>query len=331
MRTKFYLFSVLTLLLIVIATACTPAPTAAVAPAAVVADVGNQPKVTLIIYTEASVEFWVPLVQGAKDAAQANGVSLDIQYGDGKPEKQNNVLETAIANKVDGIALVIYDDTAFNDNVCKAIKAGIKVVSFNVDHSKGAAGNCRMAFMGQNFPETGYLIGKRMIQDHGIKSGDLVMTPVEFPEATYASQRFAGVKKALDEVGATAEQIGTGGNIAEAQTKMVQYLLGHPETKAIISLGGTTTTAAPKAIEEAKMKIAIGGFDLTADVVTGIENGTITATVDQQPYSQGFYAVTQLALSIKYGLYPSDMNTGGIGLVDKTNVSKVKEYTPKYR
>ena len=72
------------------------------------------------------------------------------------------------------------------------------------------------------------------------------------------------------------------------------------------------------------MKIPLGGFDLTQDIIDGIEKGTITATVDQQPYSQGFYAVAQLALYLKYGLYPSDMNTGGLGLVDKTNVAKVK-------
>jgi len=328
------MLAVTSLVVILLAACAAPAAAPAQAPAnptSAPAPAADQPKITLIIYTDASVEFWVPLIQGAKDAAQANGVSLDIQYGDNKPETQNNVLETAIANKVNGIALAIYDDNAFNDGICKAVKAGIPVVSYNVDHSKGAAGNCRLAFMGQSFIDTGYLIGKRMIQDHGIKSGDLVLTPVEFPEATYAVQRYEGVKKALDEVGAKSELIATGANLADAQTKIVQYLIGHPETKAIIGLGSTPLTVAPKAIEEAKVQIPIGGFDLTKDIIAGIENGTITATVDQQPYSQGFYAVTQLALADKYGLYPSDMNTGGIGLVDKTNVAKVKALTPQYR
>jgi simple sugar transport system substrate-binding protein len=318
------------------APAAPAAPAAAAAPAAQVAEApakapADQPKITLIIYTDASVEFFGPVVQGAKDAAQATGVSLDIQYGDNKPEKQTNLIETATANKVDGIGVIINDDNAFSDAICKAVKAGIPVVSFNVDHSKGAAGSCRMAFMGQSFVDTGYLIAKRMIKDHGIKQGDLVFTPVEWPEATYAVQRYAGVKKALDEVGAKSELIGVGGNLADAQTKIVQYLLGHPETKAIIGLGSVPLTVSPKAITEAKMKIPLGGFDLTKDIIAGIEDGTITATVDQQPYSQGYYAVTQLALAHKLGLYPSDMNTGGLGLVDKTNVAKVKELTPKYR
>lgn len=290
-----------------------------------------KPKVTLIIYTAATVEFFIPVVNGAKEAADMLGVDLDIQYGDSDPVKQNNLIDTAVANKVNGIAVSISDDDAFDDSVCKAVKAGIPVVSFNVDDSKGAAGNCRLAFMGQNFVETGYLIAKRMIKDHNIGKGDLVFTPVEWPEAVYASARYAGVKKALDEVSATAELIGTGANLSEVQTKEVQYLLGHPETKAIIGLGSSPLTVASKAIEEAKMKIPLGGFDLTQDIIDGIEKGTITATVDQQPYSQGFYAIAQLALYLKYGLYPSDMNTGGMGLVDKTNVAAVKQFVGKYR
>jgi simple sugar transport system substrate-binding protein len=289
------------------------------------------PKITFIIYTGASVEFFVPVVNGAKDAAQQFGVDLDIQYGNSDNVKQNNLIETAIANTVDGIAVSIQDDKAFDDTVCKARKAGIAVVSFNVDDSEGAKGNCRMAFMGQNFIETGYLIGQRMIKDHGLKAGDLVFAPVEAPTAVYAIQRYQGLKKALDEAGIKSELIETKFDLAAAQTIEVQYLLGHPETKAIVGLGSVPLTVAPKAVTEAKMKIPMGGFDLTQEIIKGIEDGVITATVDQQPYSQGFYAVAQLALYLKYGLYPSDMNTGGLGLVDKTNVATVKALVGKVR
>ena len=288
-------------------------------------------KITLINYTDPSVEFFVPLEQGAKDAAALFGVDMDIQYGNSDPVTQNSLIETAIANKVDGLAVMIQDDTAFDETICNAREAGMAVVSLNVDDSEGAAGNCRMAFMGQDFVATGYLIGQRMITDHGIGAGDLVFAPVEAPEAVYAVQRAEGLKKAMDEVGATTEVVGVGFNLADAQTTEVQYLLGHPETKAIVGLGSVPLTVAPAAIGEAGVDIPIGGFDLTAEIIQGIEDGTITATVDQQPYSQGFYAITQLVLYLKYGLYPSDMDTGGLGLVDASNVAQVKELTGTYR
>ena len=43
---------------------------------------------------------------------------------------------------------------------------------------------------GQDFVATGYLIGQRMIKDHGLKSGDLVFAPVEAPTAVYATLRY---------------------------------------------------------------------------------------------------------------------------------------------
>jgi simple sugar transport system substrate-binding protein len=312
----------LVLILVVLAVA-TAAPVAA--------QDGERPKITLIIYTDASVEFFVPVVNGATEAAELFGVDLDVQYGNSDPVTQNNLIETAIANEVDGIAVSIQDDNAFDESICNAMEQGIAVVSFNVDDSEGANGNCRMAFMGQNFVDTGYLIGKRMIADHGIGEGDLVFAPVEATEATYALQRYEGLKKALDEVGALSDYVDTGFNLADAQTIEVQYLLGHPETVAIIGLGSVNLTVAPNAIEEAGMDIPLGGFDLTADIIQGIEDGVITATVDQQPFSQGFYAVAQLALYLKYGLYPSDMATGGMGLVDQSNVATVKALTGTIR
>ena len=287
--------------------------------------------VTMIIYTAQSVEFWVPAIRGAKDAAAQQGVNLDIQYGDSDPVKQNNLIEAALANKVDGIALAIYDDSAFDKNICAAEKLGVHVVAFNVDDSQGAAGNCREAFVGQNFPDTGYLIAKRMIKDNGIKSGDLVYAPVELPTAVYATLRYQGVERALKEVGAHAEMVATGFDLAGALNTSVQYLVGHPDTAAIIALGSVPLTTAPKAVKEAGHSIPIGGFDLTPEIIDGIAGGSITATVDQQPYSQGFFAITQLALEVKYGLFPSDMNTGGLGLVDKTNVEKVRSLTGNFR
>lgn len=321
MKTPVRLLVVLTLLVILASATVLPAG----------AQGGDRIKITFINYTDPSVEFFVPVERGAKEAAAMWDVDLDIQYGNSDPVTQNNLIETAIVNQVDGIAVMIQDNSAFDETICAAIDAGIAVVSLNVDDAEGAAGNCRMAFMGQDFVATGYLIGQRMIADHGIKAGDLVFAPVEAPEAVYAVQRAEGLKKAMDEIGAITEVVGTGFNLADAQTVEVQYLLGHPETVAVIGLGSVPLTVAPAAVAEAGLDIPIGGFDLTAEIIAGIEEGTITATVDQQPYSQGFYAVTQLVLYIKYGLYPSDMDTGGLGLVDASNVAKVKELTGTYR
>jgi simple sugar transport system substrate-binding protein len=158
-----------------------------------------------------------------------------------------------------------------------------------------------------------------MIEEGHLKKGDKVFTPVEAPQATYAVQRHEGVQKALSEIGATSEILGVGNDHAQALNLMTQYLIGHPDTAAVIGLGQTPTSQAVQAIKDSGLKIPAGGFDVSKEILEDIKNGRMIATVDQQPYSQGYYAVTQLALNLKYGLYPSEMDTGGSGLVDKSN------------
>jgi ABC-type sugar transport system substrate-binding protein len=88
---------------------------------------------------------------------------------------------------------------------------------------------------------------------------------------------------------------------------------------------------AEQAMAEAGVTVPVGGFDVAPEILAGIESGAITATVDQQPYSQGFYAVAQLAHYIRFGLYPSDMATGGAGLIDQSNMGRAEEFAGTYR
>jgi simple sugar transport system substrate-binding protein len=295
-------------------------------------DEWSKMNVLFLIWSQSSNAFFAPVVNGAKDAAEQQGINIDIKYGEEDPVNQNNILETAIANKVDGIITTVANDQAFDKVLCKAAAAGIPVILNNIEDSQGKdGGTCRLAFIGQSFEDAGYAIGKRMIDEHGLKSGDLVFTPVEAPEAVYAVKRHAGVKKAMDEIGAKTEVLGTGNDTGQALTLMTQYLLGHPETKAVIGLGQTPTSQAAAAIREAGLKIPAGGFDTSSSIMEDIESGALTATVDQQPYSQGYFSVTQMALRLKYGLYPSDMNTGGDGLIDKTNTAMVKKWAGETR
>ena len=276
--------------------------------------------ILFLIWTAEDVEFFVPSINGAHDAAEDQGISMYMEFGDSDTAKTNDILETAIANQVDGIAMTVWDDDAFDEIVCKAMDAGIPVVLHNIDDSQRGKGNCRMAYVGQFFIETGETLGERMIAEHGLKAGDHVFTPVEFPEAVYAVQRHEGVNNAITAMGGTTEILGTGTDHSEALNIMVQYLLGHPETKAVIGLGSTPTSVAVRAVEEAGLDIPVGGYDITPEILDNIANGSLTATVDQQPYHQGYMSVTMVAQYLKYGLLPADMNTGGSGLVDKSNV-----------
>lgn len=289
-------------------------------------------QILLLNWSQSSNPFFEALNNGATDAAEDQGITLDIQFGEEDPVTQSNKLEAAIASGINGISVGIADDNAYDEILCRAEEQGIAVVTNNIDDTEGAEGTCRLAFMGQDFVEAGYILGKRMIETHGIGEGDLVFTPVEAPEGSYAVKRHEGVQKALSEVGATSEILGTTNDHGTALNLMTQYLLGRPDVKAIISLGQTPNSQAVQAARDAGLdELPIGGFDISQSILQNIADGEMTAAVDQQPYSQGYYSVTQLALYLKYGLYPSEMNTGGAGLVDQTNYEKAREWAGAIR
>ena len=281
---------------------------------------------TIIFYTDASVEFWNPAIKGVNDAAEQLGVSVDIQYGDSSPEKQNNIIQTAIANEVDGIGLGIFNSDAFVESICEAEEAGIPVIAFNVDNLGGPDASCRSAYVGQDDEAAGAKVAKRLVEEFGLKSGDKVFAPVELPEATYAAKRSAGVKSVLEPMGIEVDVVRSTTNPGEAQTIIAQYLLANPETKAIAALGQTPTNAAPPAMAELGVSIPLVGFDLSPQIADSIKAGTLTATVDQQPYSQGYFTLLQLALAERYSLAPSNFDTGGTGLVDASNVDGAVEF-----
>ena len=291
----------------------------------------NDNRFTIVIYGTIGNPFWAKVVAGAKEAGKHLGAQVDIQFSGNDPIQQNNVIETAIANKTSGLGLVIDQDHAYDTNVTRARQLDIPVIAFNVDDTRGAQGSAREAFVGQDFKAAGYLIGERMIKKAGLKKGDRVACPVEHPEATYAVQRRAGVQHALDEVGAICEVINTGGvGLEDTLTKISQYLIGHPKTAAVVSLGSLPTEAAPQAIREAGLHIANGGFDLSKAIVQNIIDGKTEATIDQQPFYQGYLTLTMLYFAAKYGMTPASIDTGA-AIIDKSNAQKALLFSDTVR
>jgi simple sugar transport system substrate-binding protein len=106
--------------------------------------------------------------------------------------------------------------------------------------------------------------------------------------------------------------------------------MGHPETDAILNVGGLTTEVAGMVVEDLgkEDEIVVGGFDLLPQTGPAIKKGITKAVIDQQPYLQGYYTVAQLAM-INYGRFAAfDIDTGR-GIVDASNVDEVLDLVKK--
>jgi simple sugar transport system substrate-binding protein len=278
--------------------------------------------VTFIIYADQSTPFFTPVVNGAQAAAAIYGLKLDVEYSNSDDSTQNNQIETAVASGTNALAVSIPSNTAFTKSVCAAQRKGIPVVAFNVTATAGPVLNCVLSYVGQDFSTAGYLIAQKLIADAHLRHGAQVFCPVEDPTAVYAAGRAAGANRALAAIGAKCNVVTTGFDLGNAQTTEVQYLLGHRSTAAILALGQVPLQVAPSALKSAHTHLPVAGFDLSSQISTAIENGSTLATVEQQPYLQGYDTVMQLALRLEYGLTPSSVNTGN-AIIDKANVAKI--------
>jgi len=275
-------------------------------------------------YNPAGDPFWAQILQGGEDAAELGHLNLTHQTADGDPDKMVDLVQTAIATEPSLIFMPFNEGEKWVGVACDAHDAGITVVAYNVPAPDSAA-DCVSGFVGQDFFEVGEIVGARLVEEAGLGNGDKVLLPAEEPEQAYAINRGGGVQSSLDEVGAKGEFLRTSGNDEEALNALTAWLTANPDVAAIAPLGGTPHRNIVAAMQAAGVTVPVVGFDTSPQVVAGIKNGDIIATADQQGYVQGFQSVTQGVLFLDFGLSPANINSGGRGLIDSTNVELLED------
>jgi len=280
--------------------------------------------------------FWAVVQKGMLDAVKELGCKADIDLVGGDVALMAKRFQEAVAMKPDGIALVINDDKAYDKLVSDALGKGINVIGMNNDDSQGAAGNARLCYIGQSERRAGYVIARRLFVTAKNQGWDLagahVAAAVEVPGANYGVVRSQGIQDAMKEFGITTKMdiIDAGGlEMTTVESRMTSYLIAHPETKFLFGLGGICTDRLTSSLKNAGKgpgQIIAGGFDTAPGTLEGLKSGHVEATIDQQQYLQGYYAVYTLYLMKKYGFAPN-IDTGGY-LVDKTNIALIEKFSP---
>lgn len=285
-------------------------------------------KVLLDIYDPASNSFFVPLENGAKAAAKLFGLNLTIEFADNSDSNAISQIKSAIASHYAGIAAKV-PDAGVASTACPAQKAGVIFLSVNQTYPN----SCINVYIGQDEVKAGALVAAYMVKQGLIKKGDSVFCPVETPTESYAHLRRAGVDSVLKSLGIACNEIGTTDSLGPAKSAMVEYLLGHRNTNAIVCLGGTPLAEAQAAVKQAGLShVAIGGFDLSfPEILTGLESGAISVSINQEPYAQGFDSVAEIALNLKYAVAPFNINTSDNALITHANVKALAPLVPNYQ
>ena len=282
-------------------------------------------RVTFVMNCCEGNPFWEPLLLGAREAAKLHNIDVDFQNADNDIERLGDLLETATANKVDGIVVTVPVEDALNQAIQEARDAGISVMTANQD----PGGTARIAYVGSDLFGSAYAVTKRMVEKGGIKAGDHCVIPAHDPALAHITARIQGVLAALGEVGATGETIHTGLVIDETISTIAEYLVGHPDTDCVASTG--TQGTVPAALEEAGMEgLPNSEIDVNPRALANLKEGKTIAVADQQPFWQGFLPIVYIAYNVRYGLIPGDMDTSG-GMVEQHNAALAETYAGTYR
>lgn len=272
--------------------------------------------------------FWGAIKNGADQAAKDFCVKFTYVLG-AQPNFPSTIQATqaAIASHPDGMAIVYFDKT-FQASTSAALDAGIKVVLYNNNRfeQENAPTDPRilsLAYVGQNENFSGVRLANSWVSL--VKPGTTVLLINPFPVAYVLTLRRNGVAQVLDAHGIKHEDLNmdSSGDEGKYLSIIGPYLQTHKEIGAVVGMGNPGANPAAKYVTDNNLSYPIATFDVGAEAANYIKAGTISMSINQQPYLQGYYAVEQLALQTKFGLRPANVDTGTF-LVDKSNIAEVQ-------
>jgi simple sugar transport system substrate-binding protein len=265
--------------------------------------------------------FWAVAKAGAEQAGEDLGVTVNYQESQNDPQRQAQLIESAVTEEVDGIATSVPDPDALTGAIKSATDAGIPVVTLNsgadVFQKLGA-----ITHVGQDEVIAGEAAGERLADEGATK----MLCVIHEQGNIGLDQRCQG---AADGFNGDVENLQVTGvnDLSTTQTEISSALQADDSVDGVLTLNPDIAVAARDAITEAGSEATLATFDLSPDVITAIGDGEIVFAIDQQQYLQGYLPVEFLYL------FNTNNNTvgGGFpvltgpGFVDETNAQEVAD------
>jgi simple sugar transport system substrate-binding protein len=282
---------------------------------------GRSYTIAMVTHEAPGDTFWDKIRNGAEQAAKDHNVTLKYS-NDPDAGKQATLVQNAIDSKVDGLATTLPDPAAIGPTVQKAVQAGIPTVGFNAGMGQYQQYGVLMYF-GSDEDLAGQTVGKKIME---ATPNSHTLCVIQLQGQVQLEARCAGVKK----TDANTEVLYVNGSdLPSVQQTIGAKLQQDTSITDVVTLAGDVALAAQKAKDDAGGKAKIATFDLNVDVAQQIKNGGIALSVDQQPYVQGYMAVTSLWLNLTNG---NDIGGGGPvltgpSIVDSKNIGPIIPFT----
>ncbi|RWA81703.1 substrate-binding domain-containing protein [Mesorhizobium sp.] len=282
--------------------------------------VAQDQKTYALVQINQQALFFNQINQGAQKAADAAGAKLVIFNANNDAAAQNSAIETYIQQKVNGLIVVAIDVNGIMAAVNQAADAKIPVVAIDAILPKGP----QKAQIGVDNAKAGADMGAHFLDYVKANMGGKAKIGIVGALNSYIQNvRQKGFEDAIKgKDGIETIAVVDGQNVQDTALAAAENLItGNPDMNAIYATGEPALLGAIAAVESQgkQDQIKIFGWDLTAQAISGIDKGYVTAVVQQDPAGMGEAAVKALDTITKGGSVDKNVAVP-VTIVTKDNV-----------
>lgn len=263
---------------------------------------------------------------GAKLAAKVieaqTGAKVQIDYS--APQQadvvqQNQILESSIATRPDGIAIDLLDASGNRAALEEAVEQKIPVTVFD----SVAPEDLNLTSIGNDFCEQANIAARRLV-DLLKEEGEVAImmgvpsAPNHKIRADCHAQYFAKFPK--------IKVVATGidnDSIEQAQKQAAAVMQAHPTLKGWVASDAAGPIGIGQAIKESGKtgQVILVGMDDLPEMLQMIRDGVADSTSSTKPEMQGYWAVMTMWQKALGGATPKYIDTG-IAVINKASLSK---------
>ena len=254
-------------------------------------------EIKLAFVTNNASDYWTIARKGVEKAdAELTDVTVEFKLpGEGTAAEQKRIIDDLVSTGISGIAVSPVDPDnqtqLINDTAKKAL-----IITQDSDAPKSE----RAMYIGTDNVAAGRQAGE--LVKEALPNGGKIMVFVGKSDARNAAERYQGLKEALTGTKVEIIDVRTDDtDRARAKTNAADTLVKYPDVAALVGLWSYNGPAILNAVKDANKigQVKIICFDEEDETLAGVKEGSIFATVVQQPYEFGYQSVKLMAQILK--------------------------------
>ncbi|WP_416174878.1 MAG: D-ribose ABC transporter substrate-binding protein [Bifidobacterium crudilactis] len=230
--------------------------------------------------------YFVSMDEAIQAMAKKNGTKVTVADAQNDASTQLNNVQNFVSQNVDAILVNPVDSDSIVPAIKSANNAGIPVIAMD----RGANGGTVLSTVASDNVEAGKMAAQAVAKAFGNDAKVLELSGT--PGASSTIDRGNGFNDEAKKLGLDVVSSQSANFDRTTALNTTQNMLqANKDVKAIFAQNDEMALGAMKAVQASGQEIGIFGIDGESETHTAIKNGTVTATIAQQPAKIGEMAL----------------------------------------